>query len=127
MEVVNARFCKPLDEEFVVDLCNRHDCVVTLEDHVTVGGFGSAVLECVAANAPVRAQVQVMGVPDEKKDLEAQLQQALRQLRLGEDGVLDGARQLAGGGDGPLEHGGGAHVQRVARVRQQQQVDHVRV
>ncbi|MEC8651361.1 MAG: transketolase C-terminal domain-containing protein, partial [Planctomycetota bacterium] len=65
VEVVNARFCKPLDEAFVVDLCNRHDRVVTLEDHVTVGGFGSAVIECVAANAPVRAQVQVMGVPDE--------------------------------------------------------------
>ena len=44
VEVVNARFCKPLDEAFVVDLCNRHDRVVTLEDHVTVGGFGSAVI-----------------------------------------------------------------------------------
>lgn len=65
IEVVNARFCKPLDESFVIDLCNRHDCVVTLEDHVKVGGFGSTVLECLAANGPVRATVQVMGVPDD--------------------------------------------------------------
>jgi len=65
VEVVNARFCKPLDEAFVVDLCQRHDRVVTLEDHVKVGGFGSAVLECVAANGPVRAAVEVMGVPDD--------------------------------------------------------------
>ncbi|MAD34153.1 MAG: 1-deoxy-D-xylulose-5-phosphate synthase [Planctomycetes bacterium] len=65
VEVVNARFCKPLDESFVVDLCNRHDRVVTLEDHVKVGGFGSTVLECLAAHGPVRASVQVMGVPDD--------------------------------------------------------------
>ncbi len=65
IEVVNARFCKPLDEAGVLALCDRHDRVVTLEDHSRVGGFGSAVLECLAAHGPVRAQVQVMGVPDE--------------------------------------------------------------
>jgi 1-deoxy-D-xylulose-5-phosphate synthase len=65
IEVVNARFCKPLDEDFVIDLCNRHDRVITLEDHAQVGGFGSTVLECVAQHGEVRATVQVMGVPDE--------------------------------------------------------------
>jgi len=65
IEVVNARFCKPLDEQGVLALCDRHDRVVTLEDHSRVGGFGSTVLECIAAHGPVRAQVQVMGVPDE--------------------------------------------------------------
>ena len=65
IEVVNARFCKPLDEQGVLALCDRHDRVVTLEDHSRVGGFGSAVLECIAAHGPVRAQVQVMGVPDD--------------------------------------------------------------
>jgi len=65
IEVVNARFCKPLDEAGVLALCDRHDRVVTLEDHSRVGGFGSAVLECLAARGPVRAQVQVMAVPDD--------------------------------------------------------------
>ncbi|MCB9889872.1 MAG: 1-deoxy-D-xylulose-5-phosphate synthase [Planctomycetes bacterium] len=65
LEVINARFCKPLDEAGVLDVCNRHDRVVTLEDHSRIGGFGSAVLECLAAHGPVRAQVQVMAVPDE--------------------------------------------------------------
>jgi 1-deoxy-D-xylulose-5-phosphate synthase len=68
IEVVNARFCKPLDEDGVLALCDRHDRVITLEDHSRVGGFGSTVLECVAARGPVRAQVQVMGVPDEILD-----------------------------------------------------------
>ncbi len=65
IEVVNARFCKPLDQDGVLALCDRHDRVVTLEDHSRAGGFGAAVLECIAAHGPVRAQVQVMGVPDE--------------------------------------------------------------
>ena len=65
IEVVNARFCKPLDEQLIADVCDRHDLVVTLEDHVKVGGFGSAVLECVAGLGAVRANVQVMGVPDD--------------------------------------------------------------
>jgi len=65
IEVVNARFCKPLDEAGVLALCDRHDRVVTLEDHSRIGGFGSAVLECLAASGPVRAQVQVMAVPDD--------------------------------------------------------------
>lgn len=65
IEVVNARFCKPIDESLVVELCNRHDRVVTIEDHTQIGGFGSAVLECLAQHDPVRAKVQVMGVPDD--------------------------------------------------------------
>jgi 1-deoxy-D-xylulose-5-phosphate synthase len=65
IEVVNARFCKPLDEKGILAVCDRHDRVVTLEDHSRVGGFGSTVLECLACHGPVRAQVQVMGVPDE--------------------------------------------------------------
>jgi 1-deoxy-D-xylulose-5-phosphate synthase len=65
VEVVNGRFAKPLDEQGVLALCDRHDRVVTLEDHSRVGGFGSAVLECLAQHGPVRAQVQVMGVCDD--------------------------------------------------------------
>ncbi len=64
IEVVNARFAKPLDEEGILALADRHDRIVTLEDHAIMGGFGSAVLELCAARGPVRAHVQLMGVPD---------------------------------------------------------------
>jgi 1-deoxy-D-xylulose-5-phosphate synthase len=64
VEVVNARFVKPLDRSGILALCDRHDRIVTLEDHALMGGFGSAVLELVAAEGPVRAHVQPMGVPD---------------------------------------------------------------
>ena len=42
---VNARFICPLDEECILQMAGRHRLVVTLEDHVVTGGFGSAVLE----------------------------------------------------------------------------------
>lgn len=43
--VVNARFAKPIDEDMVTTAITRGGPVITLEDHSTTGGFGSAVLE----------------------------------------------------------------------------------
>jgi len=64
IEVVNGRFAKPIDRAGVAALAQRHDLIVTLEDHATLGGFGSAVLEALAAEGVGRARVQLMGVPD---------------------------------------------------------------
>lgn len=44
--VVNARFCKPVDEDMVTTAITRGTPVITVEDHSVAGGFGSAVLEC---------------------------------------------------------------------------------
>jgi len=46
--VVNARFAKPLDKELILELVRNHKLLVTVEDHVLMGGFGSAVLELVS-------------------------------------------------------------------------------
>lgn len=40
-DVVNVRFVKPLDEELLRDL--KSECVITLEDNVSIGGFGALV------------------------------------------------------------------------------------
>ena len=42
---VNARFICPLDEECIMQMAGSHRLMVTLEDHVIAGGFGSAVME----------------------------------------------------------------------------------
>jgi len=42
------RFVKPLDEALLMELAETHDRFVTLEEHSLAGGFGSAVVECVA-------------------------------------------------------------------------------
>jgi 1-deoxy-D-xylulose-5-phosphate synthase len=43
--VVNARFAKPLDTELLARQAEKASLIVTFEDHVVQGGFGSAVLE----------------------------------------------------------------------------------
>jgi 1-deoxy-D-xylulose-5-phosphate synthase len=43
--VVNARFAKPVDTSMVEFYGRSVDAIVTMEDHVLEGGFGSAVLE----------------------------------------------------------------------------------
>ncbi len=43
--VVNARFIKPLDEEGIRALCGRAKRIITVEENLLAGGFGSAVLE----------------------------------------------------------------------------------
>ncbi len=86
LEVVNARWAKPIDAEGVVGLCERHDHVLTLEDHSVVGGFGSAVLETLAAHGRVRAHVEVAGVVDQFLE-HGDRGTLLRELRLDPQGV----------------------------------------
>jgi 1-deoxy-D-xylulose-5-phosphate synthase len=43
--VINPRFIKPIDREIIETYAGRVAAFVTLEDHVKMGGFGSAVLE----------------------------------------------------------------------------------
>jgi 1-deoxy-D-xylulose-5-phosphate synthase len=62
--VVNARFAKPLDEELVRQVAADHPLVATVEDHALIGGFGSAVLECLAEQGAVRSRVVRLGLPD---------------------------------------------------------------
>ena len=61
--VINARFCKPLDAETILAAARRCGSVVTLEDGVTHGGFGSAVLELLAAHG-VTVPTTLLGLPD---------------------------------------------------------------
>jgi 1-deoxy-D-xylulose-5-phosphate synthase len=61
--VVNARFVKPLDRNLLLSHAAVVPLLVTLEDHVITGGFGSAVLEALQeADCPVA--VERIGWPD---------------------------------------------------------------
>ncbi len=46
--VINPRFVKPLDRELLEAYAKRVSAIVTLEDHVLMGGFGSAILEALS-------------------------------------------------------------------------------
>src|SRR5438309_1984931 len=62
--VVNARWAKPLDEELVIRLAKGTRRLVTIEDHVMAGGFGSAVLELLERRDIHNVDVKVVGCPD---------------------------------------------------------------
>ena len=62
--VVNARFIKPIDKALIVELAQQIGKVITVEDGVLMGGFGSAVLEVLAADDVRDVKVSTLGVPD---------------------------------------------------------------
>jgi len=62
--VVNSRFVKPLDRELFRDLLTRVPRLITVEDHVIAGGFGSAVIELLADEGFSGVEVKRLGVPD---------------------------------------------------------------
>jgi 1-deoxy-D-xylulose-5-phosphate synthase len=66
--VADARFAKPLDGELVEKLGREHELLVTIEENVLPGGFGSAVLEhledAFAEGPGERGRVLRIGLPD---------------------------------------------------------------
>ena len=63
--VVNMRFVKPIDEKLIDEVCTQYTYILTVEDHVIDGGFGSAVLECIGKKKVSNIHVKIHGVPDE--------------------------------------------------------------
>jgi 1-deoxy-D-xylulose-5-phosphate synthase len=62
--VVNARFVKPMDKDLFRNLLTRIPRLISVEDHVTAGGFGSAMVEMLADEGLTGVEVRRLGVPD---------------------------------------------------------------
>jgi 1-deoxy-D-xylulose-5-phosphate synthase len=102
--VVNARFVKPLDVELFRDLLNKVPRLITVEDHVISGGFGSALVEFLADEGITGVEIKRLGVPDRfiphgtqdelKKicgfDKDAIAQAALQMMRRGKKKIREG-------------------------------------
>ncbi|MBL7068655.1 MAG: 1-deoxy-D-xylulose-5-phosphate synthase, partial [Candidatus Omnitrophica bacterium] len=65
VEVVNARFVKPLDESLLEDVLSRIKKIVTIEEGVISGGFGSAVAEFIEREKIKDITLEMVGLPDE--------------------------------------------------------------
>ncbi len=63
----DMRFVKPLDEEMLHEVFRKFKSVITIEDGVIQGGFGSAVLEF-AADKGYKSSIKRLGVPDRFTD-----------------------------------------------------------
>jgi 1-deoxy-D-xylulose-5-phosphate synthase len=64
VKVVNARFIKPMDEAMLHDLLESNIPILTIEEAVLQGGFGSAVLEFAHDHGYHQTVINRMGIPD---------------------------------------------------------------
>ncbi|KGF12248.1 1-deoxy-D-xylulose-5-phosphate synthase [Peptostreptococcus sp. MV1] len=61
--LLNARYLKPLDEEAYLDVLTRVDHVITLEDNVVTGGFGSNILKIISDNK-LGTKLDIFAIPE---------------------------------------------------------------
>jgi len=91
--VVNARFVKPLDTELLIELVKKIPRVVTVEDNVLHGGFGSAVIEALADVDITGYKIRRIGIND--CFVEHGEKSILRRLYgLDTDGIVKAAEKL---------------------------------
>ncbi|WP_281886683.1 1-deoxy-D-xylulose-5-phosphate synthase [Paenibacillus sp. YYML68] len=64
LQVVNARFIKPMDEAMLLQLAKASMPIITLEEGAVMGGFGSGVLEFYSLNNIFGMVIKTIGIPD---------------------------------------------------------------
>ncbi|MDB5032987.1 MAG: 1-deoxy-D-xylulose-5-phosphate synthase [Chlorobi bacterium] len=105
-EVINARFVKPLDTALIDDICSRFEKIITLENNVTAGGFGSAVVEYIVTQ-PYHQHVDICvhGLPANSFVEHGDAAELLADLDLDVEGIARVVRRFIG-----LPHGIGQLV-----------------
>lgn len=93
VSVVNARFAKPLNSEFFLDLAASQAFLLTIEDHVLAGGFGSAVMETLADHRGNVDKVHRLGIPDSFVE-HASRAELLEMLGLDSHGIAGRVRDI---------------------------------
>jgi len=92
--LVNCRFVKPLDANLICSLAEKIRAVVTVEENVLQGGFGSAVLECLCNHGILhQCRITRLGIPD--VFVEHGPQQVLRaEYRIDAPAIVDAIKGL---------------------------------
>jgi 1-deoxy-D-xylulose-5-phosphate synthase len=96
--VINARFAKPLDRQLILDAARGKRLVVTFEESVVSGGFGSGVLELIeearlADPAYRDVAVRVIGIPGDRFVDHGSVADLRRMLRLDTPGLTEQVRE----------------------------------
>ncbi len=96
--VINARFARPLDRQLILDQVRGKRMVVTFEESVVTGGFGSGVLELIeearlADPAYRETAVRIIGIPGERFVDHGSVADLRRVLRLDSAGLAAQVRE----------------------------------
>ena len=93
--VINPRFINPLDEDLITEWAGKTGRVITVEDNVSKGGFGGAVLELLARKGLSNIEVKILGLPD--RFMEHGTQDILRHKgKIDTPAIINAAMQLTG-------------------------------
>ncbi|MFH1860186.1 MAG: 1-deoxy-D-xylulose-5-phosphate synthase [bacterium] len=90
--IINARFIKPLDVETILKAAEKTGIIITLEEHVLAGGFGSAVCELFVQHK-IKARIVCLGLPDTFIE-HGETSLLLKKHRLDVDGVVERIREV---------------------------------
>jgi len=91
--VVDCRFVKPLDTDMIASLARKIPRIITVEENVRQGGFGSAVMECLNDQGIVDYDLIRLGIPD--RFVEHGPQKLLRsKYGIDSDGIANAAKKL---------------------------------
>jgi 1-deoxy-D-xylulose-5-phosphate synthase len=96
--VINARFAKPLDGQLILDAARGKRLVVTFEESVVTGGFGSGVLELfeearLADPAYREVALRIVGIPGDRFVDHGSVTDLRRVLRLDSPGLAAQVRE----------------------------------
>jgi 1-deoxy-D-xylulose-5-phosphate synthase len=88
----DMRFVKPLDEALLIKIFRKFDHIITVEDGIITGGFGSSILEFMSENG-LQANVKRLGIPDRFIDQGTQ-QELYRECGYDEDAMVETAKEM---------------------------------
>lgn len=91
-EVVNCRFIKPMDEDYLGTLEKRFEKIITIEEGVITGGFGEGVATWLMKNN-YKGSIDILGLPDDFVE-HGPRNILLKDIGLDRDGIIRSANSL---------------------------------
>lgn len=96
--VINARFIKPLDANLILATARKVKFIVTVEEGILAGGFGSAVLELLSDNNIYNVPVIRLGIKDKFIE-QGTRQEILDECNLNSKSIVNAVKNFINGSD----------------------------
>ena len=93
--LVDPRFVKPLDTKLLREHATSHRIIITMEDNVLAGGFGSAVLEFLESQS-AQVTVKRIGWPDEFIEHGSSVNSLRKKHMLDMDSIVENIESIFG-------------------------------
>ncbi len=93
LAVVNARFAKPLDEELILGFARTGGAIITAEEAVDTGGFGSMVRDLLDRHEKFDIRFKSIGIPLEIYPI-GKTEQIKKMFKLDEEGLVEQIKQF---------------------------------